>query len=274
VDRQRLQGEIRNGEVLRDLARVPYVSEQLLREIAAGKSLADLWGQVSPQDVREKMLSTGVLMQAEEWEALPNTRKGRPLWREADVVRNQTDRVAGATAGSLLFSVPARFYAPGVGLWFALRANAVDPFLPCVRYLADSGIGGKRSVGLGHFAIPIPELHEITLPAAPDPKRFMVMSRYVPEAGEIFAEDPQGSYRVVPWCPRNESRGAAPGLPIFKGRIWVVQEGSVVVPRVPGREVYGGCMAVRGPAAAPGSHSMYHNGATIPVFLPAEKAHG
>ncbi len=271
--RQQIREECREGQAAREFATVPHVSEGILQDVAAGAQIEDLRQRLASPTDREKMVTAGVLARPEEWGTIPEDIRGRPLWREADVLRNQTDRVAGATAGGMLFSVPGRFYARGVGLWFALRADTLDPFVPCLRYLADTGIGGKRSVGWGHFAIPIPEIHEITLPKAQAPGRFVVLSRYSPEPGEIVAEHPHSSYRMVPWFPKHEARGAAPAMPVFKGRMWVMAEGSVLVPRNLGREVYGRCTRTADQSGSPGTYSVFQNGATIPVFLPVENEH-
>ena len=273
LDRHHFRNDVRNDQIIRELERIPYVSEQILHDVTSGKRLESLREQAAASAERDRIISAGVLSRPEELEDISGLRGGMPPCRETDVLRNQTDRVTGAAAEGMLFSVPARFYAAGVGLWFALRAEALDPFIPCLRYLADTGIGGKRSVGMGQFSIPIEEVHEVSLPAASNPSRFMVLSRYVPEPGEIFPEDPRGSYRLVPWLPKRETRGAAPGRAVFKGRLLVMQEGSVLVPRDPNREVYGRCISIAGVQDGPGSYAVCHNGATIPVPLPSENAH-
>lgn len=272
-NRRRVRDEDRDRQAIREIERVPYVSEQILASVTAGERLEALRELFSAQTDWERIIGSGVLFRPEELDPMPMALRGQPLFRESDILRNQTDRVRGAAAEGMLFTVPARFYAEGLGLWFALRADALDPFIPCLRYLADTGIGGMRSVGLGQFGIPLEDIHELGLPAAREPSRFMVLSRYAPEPGEILPEDPRGSYRLVPWFPKHEARGAAPGMAVFKGRLLVMREGSVLVPQDPGREFYGRCIAVAGPQKGPDSYPVYHNGATIPVFLPVESEH-
>ncbi len=266
--RERLTAE----EALRKLRRLPYISESALQAVAAGTDIGDLWSRDEASHRLAEVTRLGMLLSRGELDSLPVRARGCSLCRDVDIPRNHANRLAGATVEGLLFSVPARFYAPGVGLWFALRATDLEPFRPLLRYLADTGIGGKRSVRLGQFDIPLSEIHEVALPGGDPPARFMALSLYAPEADEIVAEDRGSAYRLVPWHPRHESRGAPPGLPVFKGRLLVMEEGSVLVPRVVGREFYGRCHRVPLEIGTARGFQPWHCAATIPLFLAAEKA--
>lgn len=271
--RDRIRKEMEASQGIRDLARSSHCSEAILGKITSGETVAQLWREQGAGTPGGVTGLSDILLTRSELEALPSQLRVGPLWTDRDIPRNHTNRVAGATVEGLLFSVTARSYAENAGLWFAYRAEELDPLLPLLRYLADTGIGGKRSVGLGHFSIPLDEIHETGIPGSESGHRFASLSRYVPESGEVDFENPQSSYRLLAWHPKHEARGAPPRQRIFKGRFWVMEEGSILVPREPGREFYGRCHPL-GPATDhPGGFPVWHNGTTIPVFLPAEGDH-
>jgi CRISPR type III-A-associated RAMP protein Csm4 len=267
-----LREEMAAADDLRGLARAPFVSESVFRGIMTeGMGLAKLWDKAratSPTLVRH----ADVWMGAEEARGLPDVLHKRAGWRDLDIPRNHIDRIAGATVEGMLFSVTARFFHQDVGLWFALQSERIEPFHPLLRYLQDTGIGGHRTSGISQFAIPLPEIHEVTIPSAPGSDRLVTLSRYVPAAGEVRFDDPRAAYRIIPLQPKHESGGPRPGQRIYKGRLMVLEEGSILPVTGERKKFYGRAVAVGRNTEDSDGFSVWHNGVTIPAFMAKEKA--
>lgn len=266
---------------------VRYLSEGLFMRALKGEKLDD-W-LFPANDTAEP--TTGVALQGGaawmtvgEVEALPASLrppKGRlralrfrRLWSNDRVPRVTIDRV---TSASTIFHAGRVSFAPGCGLWFAVRwlrpyqrVGAQGPtwreaLMAGLNVLADDGIGGERSVGYGAFraqdgpslALPIPQAGE----------RACLLSRYHPRADElpaVLAGD-DAAYAIVSiggWL-------RAPGVPAQRRRrINMLAEGSLV--RLPGA-VAGDLTDVRPDyEAAEGRppHSVYRYGIAFGVAWP------
>ncbi len=266
-----LRQEMAAVEGLRAMAKAPFVSEAVFKGIVTGGlGLAALWekaGATPPTLVRH----AGVWMETQEARQLPEELQTRPGWRDLDIPRNHIDRIAGATVEGMLFSVAARFFHKAVGLWFAIQSEGIEPFHPLFRYLQDTGVGGHRSSGISQFAIPLAEIHEVAIPSAPGGDRLVTLSRYIPAPGEVRPDDGRAAYRLLALQPKHESQGARAGQRIYKGRLLVLEEGSVL-PVVGGRkEFYGRVVPVGRNTEDPDGFSVWHNGVTLPAFMAEER---
>lgn len=272
--RERLRREMKLTDKVRALARTPYVSEIVFRKIVEdGLGLLALQAEsceTPPRVVR----AAGIWMDAAEARCIQERLSSGQGWEDCDIPRNHIDRVAGATVEGLLFSVEARFYREDVGLWFALRADSVDQFLPLLRYLGDTGIGGHRSTGLSQFAIDLSEIHEVTIPSFLEGDRFATLSRYIPAPGEVRVGDERLAYRLATIQPKHESRGGSADQRIYKGRLLVLEEGSIL-PISGGRKpFYGRIVPVGRNTEGPDGYAVWHNGLGLPAFLREGRAHG
>jgi CRISPR type III-A-associated RAMP protein Csm4 len=213
-------------------------------------------------------------MGTEEARGLPEVLQVRAGWRDLDIPRNHIDRIAGATVEGMLFSVAARFFHKDVGLWFAMQAERMEPSHPLLRYLQDTGIGGHRTSGISQFAIPLAEIHEVAIPSTPGGDRWVALSRYIPAPGEVRPDDPRAAYRLIPLQPKHESQGAHPGQRIHKGRLMVLEEGSVLPVAGERKGFYGRVVPVGRNTEDPDGFSVWHNGVTIPAFMAEERPNG
>ncbi len=272
--RDALRREMAAAEGLRGLARASFVSEGVFRGIVTeGMGLPALWeraGARPPTLLRH----AGVWMGTEEARGLPEDLQARAGWRDLDIPRNHIDRIAGATVEGMLFSVAARFFHREVGLWFALQAERIELFHPLLRYLQDTGIGGHRTSGLSQFAIPLAEIHEVTIPSAPGGDRLVTLSRYIPAPGEMHPDDARAAYRIIALQPKHEAQEARPGHRVYKGRLMVLEEGSILPVAGTHKDRYGRVVAVGRSTEDPDGFSVWHNGVTLPAFMAEERPHG
>lgn len=184
---------------------------------------------------------------------------------EGDVQRNEIERVALATVeGRLFFTHETFLHRERAGLWFFLRIDDLGAIKPLLRYLADTGIGGDRSAGKGHFDIPLNEIHQHSLPIADVPDCFINLSRYIPGDGECdFSRQPL-AYALATIRPKHEAKLAGVGHHTYKRLLRVFEPGSFF-PYRKEKQVYGQIVHV-GPSADAGGFEAYHSGLAIPVF--------
>jgi CRISPR type III-A-associated RAMP protein Csm4 len=167
----------------------------------------------------------------------------------------------------LLFHESQTFYARGhAGLWFLACADseAWKWLEAAFRYLADTGLGGKRTVGKGHFdfvAEPVSGL----LPEIADPDSFVTLSCYLPPAA---AESDQmevapRSYTLVTVYQKAENK--FPGteqMRVYSGRVCLFGEGSIFALEGERRPWYGRLA----PLGQVDERTVYYNGLALPAF--------
>lgn len=244
---------------------VPFVSQGLFAEICTGKrdglSLLRDWGSVIEE------FSSALCLKAERQQlGDPMGQESRKsLWAQVDVQRNSVDRVVGATGEGLLFHETQTFYDRAhAGLWFAARTDpAIWPWLEAAfRYLADTGLGGKRALGKGHFDIAWQKADGL-LPDAPDADSFITLSHYLPRFRDGQFEAEPMAYKLLPVRQKAENR--YPGkeqMRIYSGTLNVFAEGSAFALSVK-QPVYGRLEKL----TEIDEHSVYYNGLALPVFV-------
>jgi CRISPR type III-A-associated RAMP protein Csm4 len=243
-----------------------YVSENLFLEIVLG--------QASTETLHRRLVGVGlkeedveqigqVLMTTGERKLIEPDRMLSSFSLDADIQRNQIDRVAGATVEGLLFFDNQTFLHQEIaGLWFLMRTQDLDFLRPAFRYLADTGIGGRRSVGKGHFDIEIDEREQELPDAGNGANSFVVLSRYLPKMGECdFGERSPLSYTLLNLRSKHESRLITPEQPIYKEMVRVLAEGSIL-PLKERRGFYGRIEEV----ARLKGRRVWQNGLALPVF--------
>ncbi len=226
------------------LMKATFVSEKLFTDIVHGETDVErLWrrfrGSAGDKADDVETVGNALITQGERETISPETRL--PIFAQlSDVQRNQIDRVAGATVEGLLFYEQQTFlHSEIAGLWCLARTDVPDWIAAAFRYLADTGIGGRRTSGRGNFDIEI-KPGGVIPDAGKDANAFVVLSRYLPAAGE-WAAGP--SYRLQNVRGKHEAKFPSPpsgaqSSPIYKGMVRLMAEGSVF-PLGPHKGIYG-----------------------------------
>lgn len=246
----------------KQVKKASYVSAGLFSEICAGRwdglSLVREWGG------RLEKVGNAIWLERERQQIWGRASMPDSLWRQADVQRNAIDRVAGATAEGLLFHESQTFYRPAqAGLWFVARADAEawGWLQAAFRYLADTGLGGKRAVGKGHFDFTWQVAPDL-LPYAPDADSFVALSPYLPRFEQDQIEATPRSYNLQ--VIRQKAENKFPGseqMQIYSGGLRLFSEGSIfTLPEK--RESYGQIVAL----GQVNGRQVYYNGLTVPAF--------
>ncbi len=143
------------------------------------------------------------------------------LWKRQVVPHVAIDRLNNAPN---LFHTGRVTFAPGAGLWFAVRGR-VEWVREALPDLADSGLGGLRSTGHGAF-----DWMEAQTPDLAEPATGwgLCLSRYAPaDAAEMLAalQAPESAYRfttVGGWCEDDE------GHPWRRRSVRLLAEGALL----------------------------------------------
>jgi CRISPR type III-A-associated RAMP protein Csm4 len=262
---------------VKPVQKVAYVSEQLFAQICAGewdgfklveKICAE--GNSGGTLCAEK----GALWSKDEYAAVfcqkddsrPSTqRKKDVLWQTDDVQRNAVDRLLGSTAEGQLFHEAQTFYRRDrAGLWFAARADAEawGWLQAAFRYLQDTGLGGKRTVGKGHFEFKVLSSKN-ALPVVTQADSFITLSPYLPRFNDekIEAKPVRYTLRTVRQKAENKFPGAT--QPVYSGGLRLFEPGSVFTAPAgnPAQEIYGR-LAKLGEI---NGRKVYYNGLAFPV---------
>lgn len=260
------------ADAVKKIRKGTYVSENLFTEMIQSRTNAAalfrrLSGKGNFNDHLE-VFGDGLLTKGERKQVTDASGKEK-FWRMTDVQRNGIDRVSGSTVpGILFFSHDLTFQRELAGLWFVLRVEdelIERKIIPAFRLLEDTGFGGDRSIGKGHFTIQLDD-QPFQLPQADDPDSVVILSRYLPDVDEFdFAQSPL-AYKAVTLRPRNESQHTGSGHRIFKGVIRMLEPGSILpLSKQEKKEVVGRLVEMNENAEIGGWKSKY-NGLAIPVY--------
>lgn len=240
---------------LKELKAVQFFSEAIFKKAVAGEAL-DEWlpdpGTAQPGDKGLYMQRKELWLAADEIAGLPaamqkDGKKERPrqtlrrlrVWKTSKVPRVAVDRIRNA---SNIYHTGRLTFSPGCGLWFGIAWRqpelAVGPSGQTLRQaidqalklLADTGLGGERAVGYGHFSAREVETKKVETIRWDDPAEgglFVTLSRYHPRPAELAAalrQEPV-AYKLVPvggWL------GSPSASAQRRQRLWLIGEGSVV----------------------------------------------
>ncbi len=173
-----------------------YVSPTIFRLIIAGEA-----GSLTPylHKSHGTRLMGGKVWIAHEDGTLP-TVSGRPIeqvWSIDTIPHVTVDRIQDS---STYFQVGQVRFAPGCGLYLMCQertAGAANGLATLLQRLGDSGLGGRRSYGLGHFNVE--RGSDLTLPDVAQPERMILLSRYRPSPVELHNQvlGANASYELV-----------------------------------------------------------------------------
>jgi len=256
---------------VKPVQKASYVSEQLFAQICAGEWDGNKLVQAIQTDssLNGKLCAEkGTLWLKDEYvQMFPKNAVDprRPLWKTDDVQRNTVDRLLGSTAEGQLFHEAQTFYQRDrAGLWFAVRADAEawGWLQAAFRYLQDTGLGGKRAVGKGHFEFRILSDRDI-LPAVTNADSFITLSPYLPRFnnGQIEAEPKRYTLKTVRQKAENKFPGKVQS--VYSGGLHLFEPGSVFAAPAdnPALEIYGR-LAKLGNV---NGRTVYYNGLAFPV---------
>jgi CRISPR-associated protein Csm4 len=256
-------------EWAKQIKNTSYVSETLFQGMVTGKTdTRSLWQRWKRKDARSSDVEPvdDMLLTTSERESLGVAGSTTSFSKDTDVQRNQIDRIAGATAEGLLFFERQTFLRRGTaGMWFLLRTRDLDLMQATFRYLADTGIGGRRTTGKGQFDIrvgPAPSLPETRAPNA-----FVSLSLYLPADGDWDCNGEPLSYQLINLRGKHESRfpteltEGEKTQRVYKEMVRSFVPGSIF-PLGQRRQWYGQISKV----GQIGERTVWQNGLTLPVF--------
>jgi len=246
---------------------VRCLSESLFAEVVSGRLDAQrLFQRVASGDALRR--GDCMVTKKEAAEFGLTARRAR-LLTDADVTHNEIDRVTLAVAEGRLFQREELFFADGAGLWCLVRVaegagRDAPPLMPLLRYLSDTGFGGDRTNGKGHFDLTLGDPADVPLPKVEDANCWVNLSHYLPREEEIAAWQQNAHkglrYNIVQWQAKYESSRSG-GEAIFKPLRRLFAAGSVF-PLTDKREWFG-------QAAQSGTHdghSVYVGGFALPAW--------
>ncbi|MEW6418832.1 MAG: RAMP superfamily CRISPR-associated protein [Nitrospirota bacterium] len=250
---------------------VDYFSQRLFEEIVKGEiETESLFRRFVDRGVRDEdieKIGNALITKGERVLINPDGEQ-RLFWGEVDVQRNEIDRLTGSTVEGRLFFTKETFFTRSFGgLWFILRTDDLEYIKPLLRYLEDTGIGGERTVGKGHFAIPLDEICKVEIPdSGKDANCFITLSRYIPLNDECAFEQRPLSYSLSSIRPKHESRLPGINHRIYKKMLRVFEIGSILPIQSRKEPGYYGQIVPVGINAEKAGWHVWHNGMTIPVF--------
>ncbi|RLC81568.1 MAG: type III-A CRISPR-associated RAMP protein Csm4 [Chloroflexi bacterium] len=240
------------------MLKVPYFSEEVFSKAISGE--LDAEGIVAGLEDRSLVGVGEALLTRKEAVGVDPRGRYRAFWRTADVQRNQVDRMMGGTAEGMLFFSEGTAFSEFAGLWFLVSTDEPGLVEAGLRYLEDTGFGGERSVGWGHYEVKFVE-ERFRVPEAEEPDSWVNLSRYIPKEGECdFCSEPL-AYELLVVRPKNEAKVPAGGYRLYKGVMRVFAPGSVF-PLGEAKLVYGRLV----PSGSSGGWKIFHSGLAIPAF--------
>lgn len=169
------------------LKRLRYVSPRIFSALLSGTALDDQWSSGKP---RVALQGGMVWLHEDDIPLLPghmqgleaDTLRDERVWDTGTVPRVAIDRQTGQ---SNIFLAGRTVYAEDCGLWFAAEIQRDEALLrELLDVLGDSGIGGERSAGYGHFSVE-DGFPGLALPSTRNQPRWVTLSRYHPRQEEI-----------------------------------------------------------------------------------------
>ena len=266
VGAQRTADPPDSGLDAKDLKKILYLSETLFRRWLQGEALHGLYAKAHAWQSK-------VLLAPEEWDVLPEAiRENKmPLWQVERQPRVTIDR---RTNASTIYFTGRTVFAPGCGLWFAVRGLPAEGEVlvaleRALMELEATGLGGERSSGYGQAQITPAE--DLNLPDHTG-KPWISLSRYLPAEDEMAAlTSPQSAYAIEEiggWLhsPRNPAQR--------RQAVRFLTEGSVFGPlekAIPGQMVD---VQPQYEDTHPLGHPVWRNGCALAVGLAFDPAGG
>ncbi|MEZ4710096.1 MAG: type III-A CRISPR-associated RAMP protein Csm4 [Caldilineaceae bacterium] len=180
----------------KELKRIQWVSAPVFEHIIHNRPLTGNAEMVDdahdPQKMGPRTVQKGqVWVTASEHAALLNARQDTldevTFWSVATRPRVAVDRVTGASA---VYSSGSVYFAPNAGLYLLIEwlpgADAAlrQQIETAIQYLGDSGIGGERTYGYGHFTPTFEHLTTAPIVAPANASHVTTLAPYLPQPSE------------------------------------------------------------------------------------------
>ncbi len=216
---------------------------------------------------REQVAVRGAcLMTREEAQRLGMRLRSQSPIAQSDIQHNEIDRWTHAVVEGRLFLREETFFARGSGLCFAVHVpdeHLLNRLPALCRYLEDTGVGGERSTGKGHFRFQV-DLQTRWLEEPADADAWLTLSHYLPtphEVQEWLSARFQPSYTLAHWQAKYEAMFVG-GQAVYKPLRRLFAPGSVF-PLGERREIYGRAV----PSGQRLGHPVWVCGRALPVFI-------
>lgn len=238
---------------------IEYLSETLFTSLVKGEKMINLFCQYLKKERR--IIKDNILLTTQEFAKIGM----EDLMKSRVSVRNKIDRLSFSTVpgGELYYEEEIYLNREIFHLYFLLLTEDINFFAPVFRWLSDTGIGGNRTLGRGHYDIEIEG--EVSLPSTTDGNIFISLSKYLPANKEIDWQSEKNYYELLPYQPRFDTMFFKGGE-FIKDRITYLKEGSILQSKEK-REYYG----TLHPSAKFRDQTIYQCGLTIPVFIKMEQ---
>lgn len=137
--------------------------------------------------------------------------------------RNYINRLSSTTYEGQLFYYNRVFLPENASLYFLLKTNNIEYFLPIFRYMSDIGIGGDKSIGINSYEVS----YDGEFTYEKNIKENILLSKYIPYYEEVdwinsFFKISVGNYMM-------ESRDEFFGENISKDEVGFLLEGSTLI---------------------------------------------
>lgn len=146
--------------------------------------------------------------------------------------RNFINRLSGTTEEGNLFYYNRKFLDPNSKLFFLIKTNNIDYFMPIFRYMSDISIGGDKSIGMNSYDV----VYEGEFKYEKCIKENILLSKYIPYYEEVNWS--QSSFKICMGHYKVESRDEFMGEDILKDEVGYLTEGSKIMLNQ-SKEIYG-----------------------------------
>jgi len=153
--------------------------------------------------------------------------QNKPFWQKKRMAHSIVDREQRTNEA---YEIEQVFFAEGCGMAVLCQERlegAAQEFGELLQELGESGLGGKRSSGLGQFTVSGPVA--LTLPEPKNPKRMVLLSRYRPSQDELAAGvlGAEARYELV--SVGGYFHSLEPGIiDQLRAKVWFLKEGSLL----------------------------------------------
>jgi len=245
--------------------KIKWVSESIFRNVVKAEwSTEDIIERLNKREIE----GIGNLLITTEERKKIILKGVENVFSIVDIQRNQIDRLTGTTAEGMLFFVSEfHFFIGLTKLWFLVKTDKIESLVPLLRYLEDTGIGGERSVGKGHFRLEIRKEEVLEIPQLEEVNALVCLSRYIPDKTELNFVKHLSFWNLLNLRSKKDTMFGE-SKRIWKSIIRCFEEGSILsFGDKANKKEYYGCLAFTGISEP---YKVYHNGFTIPIFTKIE----
>jgi CRISPR-associated protein Csm4 len=240
--------------------KIRFVSPSIFRALLEGCSLRDFLPDKTGMISRPLQSGSVLFARADEDPSMPDLADNGAIWSNENIPHVAVGRVNNA---SQYYETGDVRFAAGCGLAVLVQGD-VDALLPLLHLLGESGLGGRRSKGLGQFTPVVSGTLDLPDPSS---QRLVLLSRYLPSSDELAADvlGQVASYQLVDvggWLYTPSS------IAQRRRSLRLLSEGSVV--QRSGNGAPSGVICDVAPDYAPFPHPVWRYGLALTVGVPGE----